>query len=224
MSGTRNALLAGVCTSALAFSLVSQASADEYKVSNEAQLRAAVLSANADPDATATIILAGDILMSSTTSLNPPSKPITIDTQGFTLTGNVGSGSGALFLTDSGTSDPVTLEGNFVGGNAAAGSAGNGLITRTGVSAINNGVIVGGNSLDADGGSGVQLGTTGVGPTSFVNNGTIRGGDGPANGVNANGAGIQVRVPTIMPLINNGTVEGGVGERLPLSFGQARHR
>ncbi len=44
---------------------------------------------------------------------------------------------------------------------------------RTGVSAINNGVIVGGNSLDADGGSGVQLGTTGVGPTSFVNNGTI---------------------------------------------------
>ncbi len=39
----------------------------------------------------------------------------------------------------------------------------------------------------------------------------FRGGDGPTNGVNANGAGIHVRVPTIMPLINNGTVEGGVG-------------
>src|SRR5688500_11223297 len=62
-----------------------QARAAEYSVSTEAELRQAVLDANADGDTTATITLTGNIALASTTAFPALAKPITIDTNGFTL-------------------------------------------------------------------------------------------------------------------------------------------
>ncbi|CAN7142759.1 autotransporter domain-containing protein [Bosea sp. LjRoot90] len=193
-----------ITTLTLAACASSPASAGTYLVSTETELRNAVIAANADGDASATIVLTGNISMATTTSTVATAKPITIDTQGFTVTGP--SGGNALALQSSGQ---FTLVGSFVGGDAVA-SAGRGVALLSGASATNMGVIQGGNSQTAAGGHGVELGTA-SGANTFVNNGTVRGGTGPANGTGAAGAGIWIRSATTTPVVNTGTIEGGAG-------------
>jgi fibronectin-binding autotransporter adhesin len=205
---TRKArLLAGAscATLAIACGLPAPATAGTYLVSNETELRAAVVLANADGDASATIVLANNISMAGTTSTVPPTKPITINTQSFTLSGP--SGGNALFFQSG--SGSFTLVGSFVGGDAVAG-AGRGVLLNSGASATNMGIIQGGNSQTAGGGPGVELGTT-AGANTFVNNGTIRGGTGPTHGTGGAGAGIWIRNATTTPVVNTGTIEGGAG-------------
>lgn len=82
----KQTLLAGVSLAALLLGscLVSPALGAEYLVSNDTELRNAITSANADGDATATIKLTAGFSTTGST-LPTPTKPITIDTQGFAI-------------------------------------------------------------------------------------------------------------------------------------------
>ncbi|QKC95896.1 autotransporter outer membrane beta-barrel domain-containing protein [Mesorhizobium sp. NZP2298] len=208
LDGGRRRLLAGASCAVLmlACGLPGAALAATYYVSTEGQLRTAVTAANADGDASATIILTTNITMVNSGSPDTAAKPITIDTQGFTL-----SGSGIQALTLPTTGSMYTLVGNFKGSDGAASSSA-GVQASFGSSMTNNGTIQGGNSQTGGGGPGVLVGTSG-GAKTFVNNGTIRGGTGPANGVGSSGAGIFVRNATTNPIVNTGTgtIEGGAG-------------
>ncbi|WP_099998781.1 autotransporter outer membrane beta-barrel domain-containing protein [Phyllobacterium zundukense] len=200
--------LAGVSCAALVIAcmLSTEVMAGTYTASSRAELDGAITAANADPDPNATIQLTGNIVFAGASSLVVPTKPITIDTQGFTLSGADGSGAAAgtgIALLGSGVGRVYTLVGTFKGGNADLGSGGSGIRITQGASVTNDGVIQGGNSLGGSGGLGLELGGPG-GVPSLVNNGTIRGG----NGALANGNGIFVRRGTI---INTGTIEGGTG-------------
>jgi fibronectin-binding autotransporter adhesin len=180
--------------------------AGNYTAGNQGQLDGAIAAANADPDPNATIRLTGSFSV-STTSLTVPTKPITIDTQSFTVSGPTGSGvlsGGSLNLSGAG-GGMFTLVGTFKGGNADLGGGGAALQPRFGVSVTNNGVLEGGDSLGGSGGPGVILGGPGA-PATLVNNGTIRSGTGALGG----GVGLQVR-SAANPVVNRGTIEGGVG-------------
>jgi hypothetical protein len=95
-------LLAGVSCAALALacSLPTTTSAATYFVSSEVQLRSAITTANGDGDPSSTIVMSSSFSVNST-SLPAATKPVTIDTQGFTLSGSSGSaiqfvGAGAV--------------------------------------------------------------------------------------------------------------------------------
>ncbi|CAN7500901.1 autotransporter domain-containing protein [Bosea sp. LjRoot90] len=202
-----------ITTLTLAAWVASPAAAGTYTASSQAELVTAVQAANADPDPTATIRLTGSFTM-STTSFSPPTKPITIDTQGFTISGTDGTGvtpGGYLHIVEvfGGSPGSFTLMGNFRGGNAVSADAGSGIRTRLGATVINNGIIQGGNSTGAGGGAGVEL--FAPNPDAFTNNGTVRGGTGPTNGTSGFGAGIWVRNAPTQPIVNTGTIEGGAG-------------
>jgi len=204
----KQSLLAGVSFAALLLGscLASPALGAEYLVSNETELRNAITAANADGDATATIKLTQSFAV-GTGVLPTPSKPMTVDTQGFTLTGNGNTGDAALSLlsTDGNT---VTVTGIVNGGAGAAGTTGgNGVYARTPTvlsSIVNNGTITGG-----AGGAGGGVGGKGlVGlDTVFVNNGTVRGGQG--NGA-IGGSALEMSRGSVVT--NNGLIEGGQGD------------
>ncbi|MHC2215503.1 outer membrane autotransporter protein [Rhizobium leguminosarum] len=201
-------LLSGICLAALTLaSFATPASAATYTASNEAQLNAAITAANADPDTTATIQLTTSFSVSSA-ALNAPGKPITIDTQGFTLSGSVdpsGDGLAPLFQGGSGS---FTLVGNVVGGEGSfplQGEGGSGVRLEQSASVINNGTITGGFGPDNDGGDGVFIDVSAAPGVTFINNGTVRGGDGNPFG----GNGIVVASATNGAIVNTGTIYGG---------------
>ncbi|MEH7849933.1 autotransporter family protein [Rhizobium laguerreae] len=186
---------------------VTPVSAATYTANSEAQLNAAITAANADPDPTATIQLTTSFSVSSA-ALNAPGKPITIDSQGFTLSGSVdpsGDGLAPLFQGGSGS---FTLVGNVVGGEGSfplQGEGGSGIKLEQSASVINNGTIEGGFGPDNDGGDGVFIDVSAAPGVTFVNNGTVRGGDGNPFG----GNGIVVASATNGAIVNTGTIYGG---------------
>lgn len=191
-------------TLAAALLFPAGASAAEYLVGTEAELRAALGSAMTDGDATATIRFTADITITSpgTSTFNSPVKPVTFDTQGFALIRNTGS-AGFTFTAAS----PRTFNGTYVGGTAATGGVGLTLL-GPGAQATINGSVAGGNSTGAGINGGTGISANGAGLT-LVNNGSITGGAatvagaGGGSGVTATGAGTSV--------INNGSIKGGAG-------------
>ncbi len=168
----------------------SPALAETYYVSTFGQLSSAFSAASAD--ANSTIILTQNITM--TANLSSLNKNLTIDTNGFTITG-------LTAVPNTGTSH-LTLQGTFQGTNQV-GTGGTAFIqgaTSRPSIITNNGSITGGASTGLTGGLGVSLAGGGV---EFTNNGTISGG----NGVTAGGSGLQIRAVTTV--VNTGTIQGG---------------
>jgi fibronectin-binding autotransporter adhesin len=187
-------LLAGACTVALAIGclLPSPASAANYLVSNDTQLRNAITAANADGDANAVIRMTAAFTV-GVTALPTPTKPMTVDTQGFT-------GAPLNFL---GVGGQVTLIGAFQGASGTPGQRG--LALGNGASVINNASITGGDG----GGSSLQgLGVYVQTAGTLVNNGVIKGG-GSGGGI-AGGLGVQV--DRASSVVNNGLIQGGDGQ------------
>ncbi|TJV37873.1 MAG: autotransporter outer membrane beta-barrel domain-containing protein, partial [Mesorhizobium sp.] len=167
-----------------------------YVANSDGALRAAITAANADSDPNATITLTASFTVSSS-NLPTPTKPLTIDTQGFTLFGPSGSG-----VPISGAGAVRTLMGTFKGSDGGTSSAG--LQIRTGAAVINMGLVQGGTGASGSGGAGVDFGGPGAVAT-LTNNGTIRG--GPA-GSGSGGIGVYVRNGAGQ-FINTGTIESG---------------
>jgi fibronectin-binding autotransporter adhesin len=190
---SKKKLLAGACSVALAIGslLPSQASAATYLVSNDAQLRAAITAANGDGDPNAVIRMTAAFTI-GVSALPTPTKPMTIDTQGFTSRPLRFDGLGA----------DVTLVGTFVG---AAGTVGErGINIQSQASVINNASITGG---DGGGSSQSGVGANLTAQATLVNNGTIRGGGSGAGA--AGGGGAQLGDGST--LVNNGLMQGGDG-------------
>jgi autotransporter-associated beta strand protein len=189
---SKEKLLAGACSVALAvgYLLPSPASAATYLVANDAQLRAAINAANGDGDPNAVIRMTAAFSIQQL-QLPTPTKPMTIDTQGFTSTP----------LNINGLGGQVTLQGTFQG---AAGTPGRtGLIVGNQASVINNGSVTGGT-----GGGGTNQGAgASLSAATLVNNGTIRGGG--SGGGSSGGNGAQIIAST---LVNNGLMQGGDGQ------------
>lgn len=204
--GARNAgrrtLLWGGAAALMAASLVSPTLAATYYATNEADLRAYVTLANGDGDPSSKIVMTTNFEIVGTSNLPSVTKPLTIDTNGFTLS----SATSASILFQAGGSQPVTLVGTFTHANIASNvTSASAVVVRGSASVINNGIIqAGSNSLGA-GNIGVEFNVIGGAPT-FVNNGTVQGG----NGATVGGYGLYVRNGT-NPIINNGTIEGGNG-------------
>jgi fibronectin-binding autotransporter adhesin len=192
-------LLAGASCAALACGLPTQATAGTYTVINQGQLNGAIAAANADTDPSSTIQLTASFVTSSA-GLTVPTKPITIDTQGFTL---FGAPNGGTSITGAGA--VRTLVGTFIGSNG--GSSGAALQIRNGASVTNMGLVQGGTAASGNGGPGIDFGGPGAG-TTLTNNGIIRGGTGTIGGL-----GMFVRTSTggSNLIVNTGTIEGGSG-------------
>ena len=193
---------------AIACSLPGNVRAASYTVSSQAELAAAINAANASTDPSSTITLAGNVAFTSSTMLPTPTKPLAIDTQGFTLTGP-GLGNGIVFTAGGGT---LTVSGTFYGGdgNNVAGlssNGGNGLgVNRGTTNLINNGTITGGAGGHASSGNSGGVGVA-QGAGSFINNGTVTGGIG--DGSLASGVGATLMNGGI--LTNYGSINGGAG-------------
>jgi hypothetical protein len=199
--------------------LAPQARGDDYFASDETELRDAIDDANLDPEASATITLNGNITLASTTAFSALTKPITINTNGYTLAGQSGTNPGGT-LEFSGNTVSVTGTGELRGGNglangaSAAGGAGLRLIDG---SAINTASIMGGTGGD-NATAGAGTGGIGVWVTngSLTNDGSITGGDGgtktagdgPSGGAGAGNTGVYI---TNGSLTNNGQITGGRG-------------
>ncbi|MGX1786919.1 autotransporter domain-containing protein [Bosea sp. NPDC055332] len=182
----------------------SQALAATYLVSNETELRNAIAAANASPDASSTIVFTQSFTVTTAPNLATPTKALTIDTQGFTLSG---AGASSIFFNGSFPSGSLTISGTFVGGTGSSGLVFNSGITTAGASTgqvVNNGSISGGAA--ASGGLGVSL----INVVTFVNNGTVSGGTGTGSGVGNNGSAVNI-LNTGATLINNasGVIQGG---------------
>ncbi|WJI39910.1 MULTISPECIES: autotransporter outer membrane beta-barrel domain-containing protein [Mesorhizobium] len=173
-----------------------QAVAGNYVANSEGTLRAAITAANADLDPNATVTLTASFAVSST-SLPTPTKPLTIDTQGFILFGGLGSG-----VPISGAGAARTLIGTFRGSDGGTSSAG--LLIRNGAAVINMGLVQGGTGASGSGGAGVDFGGPGA-ATTLTNHGTIRGGPAVSG---SGGIGVYVRSGTGQ-IINTGTIESG---------------
>ncbi|AZO28843.1 autotransporter outer membrane beta-barrel domain-containing protein [Mesorhizobium sp. M1B.F.Ca.ET.045.04.1.1] len=186
-------LLAGVSGAAIAC-LPGAASAATYFVSTDSELRAAITAANGDGDSSSTIVMTASFATAST-SLPVPTKSITIDTQGFTLSGPANSG-----IVITGTGAVRTLVGTFMGTDG--GSSGAGLQIRNGASVTNMGLVEGGTNSIGNGGAGVDFGGA---ATALVNHGTVRGGPSASG---TGGIGVLVRSGAGQ-IVNTGTIEGG---------------
>lgn len=147
-SGSPAVMLCGISLSALAMVLagVAPVRAATYSVSTEAQLRQALIDANADGDAGATINLAGNILVLDPTGFDQATKPISIDTNGFSLAGDVGVGITGAGISPTFLGGLITIKGAVNGGSAALvnsrGSGGNGVTISDGV-LNNDGAVIG---------------------------------------------------------------------------------
>ncbi|CAD5267049.1 conserved exported hypothetical protein [Bosea sp. 62] len=194
-----------VSLAALALGLANSAApAATYLVGNETELRDAIAAANASPDASSTIVFTQSFTVTTAPNLATPTKSLTIDTQGFVL-----SGAGASSITVNGNfpSGSLIISGTFVGGTGSSGLVVNSGITTVGASSgqvVNNGSISGGAA--ASGGLGVSL----LNVVTFVNNGTVSGGTGTGSGLGNNGSGVNI-LNTGATLINNasGVIQGG---------------
>jgi fibronectin-binding autotransporter adhesin len=186
---------------------VPQAMAATYTASNETELRNAITAANADADPNATITLTSSFTVSNT-AFPVPTKPMTIDTQGFVLSG-VATGSGTInFSGSSIPSGTLTFAGTYAGGSPTnVANAGFGLQLNGTGQVINNGAFTGGNAVSTGQAGGIGVSVANV--LTLVNNGTISGGTAIAYAGNATTAGPGVTLNNGGSLINNGTVQGG---------------
>ncbi|MBR0667767.1 autotransporter outer membrane beta-barrel domain-containing protein [Roseomonas hellenica] len=208
---TRRArLLAGASGAALAIAcwLAPPVAAAEYTADSDATLRAAIGAANAGPDASSTITLTGSFAVLS--QLTPPSREITIITQGFTLSGldNAAGAGVSIAFGNTFPSGTLTVAGTLVGGAGTGGSGGVGLFVNSGSQTatgtiVNNGTITGGSSAGGGGGNGAQT-NNGV---TLVNNGTITGGASSTGG-----GGVGAQIANAGTLVNAGTIRGGIGQ------------
>lgn len=82
--------------------------AGSYTADSEAALQTAIAGANADPDASATINLTGGFTITDPAALPTATKPITLNTGGFTLGGLELESSGGLTLSGAGV---IQLDG-----------------------------------------------------------------------------------------------------------------
>lgn len=184
------------------------ASAAEYLVGTEAELRAALGAAMTDGDSSTTIRFTADITVTSpgTSTFNSPVKPVTFDTHGFALIRNTGT-AGFTFTAAS----PRTFNGTYLGGTAAAGGIGLTLL-GPGAQAVFNGIAKGGDSTTAGTGGGVGISVNGSGMT-LINNGTIQGGGATAFSAANNGQSAGVSLATGARLVNGATglIVGGDG-------------
>lgn len=169
-----------------------------------------------------------------TTGMPAPTKPISIATQGFTLSsvfdatntsvlsfsqlapggvpvtisgtvlGANGPGVGQVAFT--GTRTAIINNGSITGGQGGTGAGGLGVRGLTQSSITNNGLILGGDSVTSGGGVGVDIATG----STLTNHGTIRGGNGPLNGTIGAGSGVYLRL-NAGQIVNTGTIEGGAG-------------
>lgn len=203
-NGRRRLLLgAGGMAVTLAMLLPGQAMAGTYTAGTESELQTAIANANADADASATITLTSNFSVSST-ALPGATKPITIDTAGFTLSG---SGSSIIISGNSTTTGTLTLNGTILGNST--GTAGTALSLSTGGNVVSTATITGGNQSAANvaGTNGVALSAS----QSFSNNGTITGGSAIAYTGGAAGAGAGLTLSSGGALTNaaSGTIQGG---------------
>ncbi|TIV25623.1 MAG: hypothetical protein E5V90_26665, partial [Mesorhizobium sp.] len=214
-------LLAGVSGAAIACLLPSAASATTtYYVSNETDLRNAIISANADSDPIQLIVMTQSFGILAPDTLPTPTRSLSIDTQGFTLSGTPsGLNPGNVRFTG-GTlvSGTVTLSGTLAGANQTGTAlVGVGFVFDSGVTTaggttaqvVNNGSITGGSATVSGSNGGVGVSLTNV--ITFVNNGAVTGGGGiNGNPIGNNGAGVNIN-NFGATLINNasGTVQGG---------------
>ncbi|WP_206243896.1 autotransporter outer membrane beta-barrel domain-containing protein [Novosphingobium terrae] len=201
----RRRLLLGAGGMAVSLAMLpGQAMAGTYTASTEAELQTAIANANADADASATITLTANIALSNGA---PPAatKPITIDTGIYTLSGvytdSTRASGGTLQLNNAN----YTLVGTILGAADPSGSQGmNGITVGGGVSVVNNASITAG-----AGASGTNYGVGAlVSNGSLTNNGTITGGS--AGNATTGGVGVALTVNG-GTLINNGTIQGGAG-------------
>lgn len=211
----RGRLLAGVSFAALglACSLSTAASAAQYFVGNETELRDAIAAANASPDTSSTIVLTGSFGVSPT-NIPTPTKSLTIDTQGFVLSGVHAppASAGSIRFVGSFPSGTLTLSGAFTGADQGGGmSVGVGVFVDSQLASsdarfVNLGSITGG-SATTSGAGGVGLSVLNV--LTVVNNGTISGGSGVGGGSGNNASGVNLFSGA--SLINNvgGVVLGG---------------
>ncbi|MBB4098719.1 autotransporter outer membrane beta-barrel domain-containing protein [Sphingomonas kyeonggiensis] len=207
-SGRRRKLLAGAGGAALALSLLlpSAAWANDYVVNSEAELQAALttIAGNAD---TAPRIVLGSSFSVSTATFTLPNKAVTIDTQGFVLTGPT-TGQGTLIAGPSGT-NTLVLTGNF-GGNTGVTA---GTLSLTGTGTVTSTATIRGSSMSSAGQDpGIALSLNGTG--TFVNNGTIAAGDSISYALTPTGgnAGVAVSINSGGTLINNSLIQGSNGQ------------
>lgn len=186
-------------TLAVALLFPMAASAGEYFASSFAELQSAIAAANADGDATATIRLSADVTMpGGAWSIGTPTKPITLDTNGFVLTK-----TGALGNYATSAAGPLTLNGTYtVAPDTAGGTA---MLISGGGQAIVNGTVTGGNTTVAGSESGAAISV--LPNASVVNNGSVKGGSGTnsANGT----AGVSLSTNARLVNAATGTITGG---------------
>ena len=223
-AGRRSALVAGVSGAALALACLqgSAALAATYTASNASEFTTALNAANADGDPSSTIVLTGSFQVPGLVAT--ASKPIRVDTQGFTLTATTLRGEWALVGNITGGDASLNLTINN-GGLLTNYGAITGYTTRVGASVsnastlVNNGTITGGSN-------GVVGASISIGGGTIVNNGLIQGSATAA----VAGVGVVMQLTGASQtgtLVNNSTgvirgatsgdgTAGGVGVRLVL--------
>lgn len=187
----KRGLFASVSFAALTIGggLSSPVSAGDYRAIDAADFQAKLTTANADGDASATITLDADIT-GTIAGLPNLTKPITINTNGHTMTG---------FQTGLSNGQPVTFSGTIVGNPNQRGFYFNNFSAPS--SLINNGSITGGSNPTSSTIGGVAF----AGAGTFVNNGTVAGGSN--TGAATGGSGfIGTRAVAVT---NNGLIQGG---------------
>jgi fibronectin-binding autotransporter adhesin len=110
-------LLAGVGLAALAIGLALPAQAADHQASNEAELRQAILDANADTDEVVTVTLTGNVTIEGL-DLPAPTREMTISTGEFALTGGFVAPFTRSITMPNTNGATVTLDGSFVGGTS----------------------------------------------------------------------------------------------------------
>ena len=194
--GRSPSLWAGASALALGAAILAPqaALAANFTASNEAELRAAILAANASADITSTILLTQAITLSDPSLMPAALKRITINTAGFALDNFGYAGTGAVTLDGGGqidfsTTTPTSFNG-FSGSNGVARILTGANITNT------NGTGVGANGLlQIDGG---RLNTTGLNHSSA-------GGGGTGVIEIINGGVVDMSTATQSSILANGT-------------------
>ena len=200
-------LLAGISGTALALAcwLPPPATAADFTAGTDQQLRDAITAANASPDASSTITLTGSFA-STPVALPASTKAITIDTNGFTITGTYANSTSALGFSGAGVNAVLAGTGAVVGGSVPGATTTQG---QTGLSLNTDATVTNRTSVTGGTGGTVTTSTGGLGAqlmnrSTLINEGTITGGSGTAS---AGGSGI--RASSGSTIINHGTIQGG---------------
>lgn len=190
-------------TLAIALLFPVGASAAEYLVSNETELRSAIDTANLNGDATATIRLTSSFSITGATVLPTPTMPLTIDTQGFVLSRG---GAGAFVAPATGA---LVFDGTYAADAAAAGIRA--IVVTGGGEAILNGNATGADATVAGTAGGVAVSVQ-LSGTRFTNNGAVKGGTSLAFATanTGNGAGVVLQsANTTLTNSATGVITGG---------------